>query len=132
MNKTRRIYKNFERDIAVRLLSLLNTIKLYHWNTSCYATHKATDELYEKLNKTMDRFIEVLLGKLNHRLGLQIRSISVKIISNTKEMEKEILQFNDYLMNLEKHMTNTNTDLFSIRDEIMADLNQFLYLLTFS
>jgi DNA-binding ferritin-like protein len=133
MNKTRRIHKSFENDVAIRLLSLLTTIKLYHWNTSSYATHKATDELYDKLNKNMDRFIEVLLGKLHHRLNVQTRSIPIKLISTTKDMEKEISNFNDYLMNLHKYMKDIpNTDLYSIRDEIMSDLNQFLYLLTFS
>ena len=30
---------------------MLNTIKLYHWKTYSYATHKATDDLYSKIGE---------------------------------------------------------------------------------
>jgi hypothetical protein len=42
--------------------------------------------------------------------------------------------FKKYLVNLDYNKaidSMRNTDLFTIRDEILADVNQFLYLLTF-
>ena len=53
----------FQKEITVVFLEMLLMIKLYHWKTTSYATHKATDELYSKLNENIDSFIEVLLGK---------------------------------------------------------------------
>ena len=38
-------------EFAKILLELLLTVKLYHWKTNSYAEHKATDKLYEELNK---------------------------------------------------------------------------------
>ena len=32
-------------------------IKLFHWKTHSYSTHKATDELYSKLNDDIDKFV---------------------------------------------------------------------------
>ena len=37
------------------LLHLLNVVKIYHWKTLSYPTHKATDGLYEELNGTIDQ-----------------------------------------------------------------------------
>ena len=50
-------------------------------------------------------------------------------------MEKEITSFKSYLVDLEKielldTPDMTNVDLWTIRDEILASLNQFLYLLS--
>jgi len=35
--------QKFEQEIVVKFLEMLNLIKLYHWKTHSYATHKATD-----------------------------------------------------------------------------------------
>jgi DNA-binding ferritin-like protein len=42
---------------------MLNIVKLYHWNTTMYSQHQATDELYSSLNNSVDEFIEVMLEK---------------------------------------------------------------------
>ena len=55
--------KNTKLDLITIFLNLLNNVKIYHWKTRSYAVHKATDELYEKLNEQIDQFVEVLLGK---------------------------------------------------------------------
>ena len=134
--KNRLVNENFEKEIVIKLLSLLNNIKLYHWKTKIYATHKATDELYGKLNDNIDRFIEVLLGKIGNRINLfKVNSIPIRNIETTEDIKREINYYKSYFVGLNnnKFMKQmTNSDLFTIRDEILADLNQFLYLLTFN
>ena len=49
-------------------------------------------------------------------------------------MVKKINTYKSYLVGLTNNSfmrSMTNTDLLNIRDEILGDLNQFLYLLTF-
>jgi hypothetical protein len=46
--------QKFEQEVVVKFLEVLNMIKLYHWKTHSYATHKATDELSSKLHKNVD------------------------------------------------------------------------------
>jgi hypothetical protein len=44
------------------------------------------------------------------------------------------MSLKNYLVGLDNNKalsTMSNSDLFNIRDEILADLNKFLYLLTF-
>ena len=53
--------KKFQKEITVIFFEMLLMVKLFHWKTHSYATHKATDELYSKLNEDIDKFIEILL-----------------------------------------------------------------------
>ena len=137
-NKTRRNNKSgFQEEITVKFLEMLLLIKLYHWKTMSFATHKATDELYTKLNANMDSFVEILLGKTGIRTNFtnkkQIRLADLN--THDKSLQKEIEKFKEYLITLDntinKITVKNNTDLLNIRDTILGDLNQFLYLLTF-
>jgi DNA-binding ferritin-like protein len=72
--KTRRLNSknnNYsQQNIVTIFLQMLNTVKLYHWKTSSYAQHKATDELYTNLNLNIDNFVEIMLGKTGGRVNL--------------------------------------------------------------
>lgn len=125
----------FQKQITVVFLEMLMMVKLFHWKTHSYATHKATDELYEKLNGNIDEFIEVLLGKTGSRIDLMgKKSISLIDLNSQEILKSKIMSFKSFLVGLDNNNALTsmsNTDLFNIRDEILGNLNQFLYLLTF-
>lgn len=125
----------FQKEITVIFFEMLLMIKLFHWKTYSYATHKATDELYSKFNEHMDTFIEVLLGKTNSRIDLtNEKKIPLIDLNNQEQLIKKIDGFKSYLVSLNTNpalSSMANTDLFNIRDEILGDMNQFLYLLTF-
>jgi len=128
--------QKFEQEIVVKFLSLLNIVKIYHWKTHSYATHKATDELYSKLNDDIDKFMEVLLGKIGNRVDLtKVKSIPILDFTSLEQMKKAIADFKSYLVDLDSNKVMnimSNSDLYNIRDEILGDLNQFMYLLTFN
>ena len=56
--KTRKCMFPDKSYIVKMLMEMLNIIKLYHWKTNSYSAHIATDELYEKLNIHIDKFVE--------------------------------------------------------------------------
>ena len=116
-------------------LECLNMIKLYHWKTHSYSQHKATDELSSKLHENVDSFIEVLLGKRGDRINLRhVKRISLKDFDSVSEFKREMEKFKGYLVNLDNESalkTMSNSDIYNIRDEMLANINQFLYLLTF-
>lgn len=126
---------SFDKEITVKFLEMLMMVKLYHWKTHSYATHKATDELYDSMNSNVDKFVEVLLGKTGSRIDLTNRkTISLIDLGSSDKLKERIDSFKKYLVNLNQNKTiasMSNTDLLNIRDELLADLNQFLYLLTF-
>jgi hypothetical protein len=110
-------------------------IKLFHWKTYSYATHKATDKLYAKFNDDMDSFIEILLGKTGVRSDLTSKkNIRLLDLTSPEALKREIEAFKGYLVSLNSNKamkSMSNTDLFNVRDTILGDMNQFLYLLTF-
>jgi DNA-binding ferritin-like protein len=123
--------KNRNINNTVQLfIELLNVIKLYHWKTKSFPEHKSTDELYSALNEHIDTFIEVLLGKMQTRPQQSIFRINAYNFSSTKELLK-------YLSKIKKELSQmttlykTESDLLSIRDEILADIHKFEYLLSF-
>jgi hypothetical protein len=126
---------DFQKEITVVFFEILLMIKLYHWKTHSYPTHKATDELYTKLNENMDSFIEVLLGKSGSRTDLMgHKNIRLMDLSSPESLKREVDAFKGYLVGLNDNKAMklmSNTDLYNIRDTILGDLNQFLYLLTF-
>ena len=130
------VLQNFEREITVYFFEMLLLIKLFHWKTYSYATHKATDDLYSKFNEHMDKFIEVLLGKTGMRIDLTSKKqISLYDLSNTTQLIEKVNSFKSYLVNLTNNKAinlMSNTDLLNIRDEMLGDMNQFLYLLSFN
>ena len=127
--------QHFEKEVVVKFLQMLNIVKLYHWKTHSYATHKATDELYTNLNANIDSFVEVLLGKHGDRVNLtHVKHIPIKDFTSQNDFKKELDSFKNYLVDLNDNKalkSMTNSDLYNIRDEILANLNQILYLLTF-
>lgn len=96
-------------------LQILNVIKLYHWNTKVYAQHKATDELYTNLGALVDSYMEKYIG-MNGNVSLQSISMPTNFIG-------EIHHFRKFLVHL-----NGPSDLNNIRDEMLGEVDQFLYL----
>ena len=117
-------------SLVPTFLHMLNTVKLYHWKTTSFSTHKATDELYSKLNEKIDEFVEVMLGK--REMGgraklLNVSLIKLSVYSNNDAFKKQIEMYKDFLMAFNESL---GVDLLAIRDEILAAFNQFLYLLS--
>lgn len=138
MRLTRKNTRTQTQNFIPTFIHMLNTVKLYHWKTTSYSTHKATDQLYSDLNEKIDEFVEILLGKPNITIQkrnalLNITSIKLHHYNNNNDFKKQIEQYKIFLMKMSTNKTfNTpaNTDLINKRDELLALLNQFLYLLT--
>jgi len=136
-NKTKKLSSkkmNYSHsNIVCTFLEMLNMVKLHHWKTYSYSTHKATDELYGDMNSNVDTFMEVLLGKAGTpRVNLvHTKSLALYDFSSIGPFKQKIAEFKLYL----EHMSNSptlmnNSDLLNIRDELLGNLNKFTYLLT--
>lgn len=125
-----------QKKIVSTFLCMINTVKLYHWSTSHYATHKATDQLYSELSSKIDTFVETMFGKETTQFreeALKMRTIKINSLQTNKEFRNETEQYKSFLVNLDNNKlfnSQKNTDLLSLRDDILVSLNQFLYLLT--
>jgi hypothetical protein len=125
---------NEKKSVIVHMFfEMLNTVKLYHWKTRSYAQHKATDELYQRLNENIDKFVEVLLGKDQSRINMIEKKIDVNDYSNVDNFTEKIHKYRDFLIHDMNRLFSekTDSDILSIRDDIVVDVNQFLYLMSF-
>jgi hypothetical protein len=120
-----------KRAIIGVFMEMLHMIKIYHWNTHSYSQHKATDELHERLSSNIDKFVEVFLGKTESRLRHLDEKIRLLNLRTTNDFKERIFRFREFLIEMtDCFHKNRDSDLLNIRDEILGDLNQFLYLLT--
>jgi len=126
--------KNEMRSHIARVfLEMLNNVKLYHWKTDSYSQHKATDELYERLNENIDKFIEILLGKEESRIKILKKHVDLLDTKNTYEFKSRMYEYREFLTEMNTVFdSKKDSDLLSVRDDILGDINQFLYLLTFN
>jgi hypothetical protein len=134
-NKGSTAIAGLARTVIPKFLEMINTIKIYHWKTSSYATHKSTDDLFADLNKKTDEFVEVLLGKseINREKVLYFPTVKISSFSTNAECRKHVDSYKQFLLDLpsdKNFSVMSNVDLLAIRDEILALLNQFLYLLS--
>jgi len=106
----------------VQFLAILHVIKLYHWNTKSFSQHKATDELHSKLSELIDSYMEKYMG--SH--GRVPVNTSIPLRHHTsEEFIREINGFRSMLFQLK-----STPDLDNIRDEMIGEVDQFLYLWT--
>lgn len=122
-----------EGDMILFFIEMLNTVKLYHWKTHSFATHKATDELYDDLNKYVDEFVEVMLGyKGGIRVNIPRTSVKLNDFATVEQFKRKLNEYKATLISYTHKLDpNQNSDLLNIRDELLATLNKTAYLLSF-
>lgn len=114
-----------------RIMSLPPTIQLYHWQTRSNARHLAAGKLYDAVVPLNDQFMEVFMGKYHRVKTSSNVNLSVKCL-NSKSVVAYLKDNIKFFSNLEKFLPElkSSTDLLSIRDMIVAELNRTLYLFT--
>lgn len=115
------------------LLTLLNQIRIYHWQTPKHREHVALDTLYNDLNGKIDELVEVYQGKTQTIIkSKDLFKIELTNYTSTEDIikyfDKFIAYFNDKLI----ENPEQNGDLVSIKDDVVAMLNKTKYLLSFN
>jgi len=100
--------------------------KLFHFQTDDYGAHKASDAYLVKLRANADRFMETLRGHMSDKAG-HIARIDLQVKAPTdKSYPKRVAAFGSLLQELK-----LPADVAAVRDELVADAHQLLYLLRF-
>lgn len=112
-------------------LQLRNQLKLHHWQTKIYARHIATDKILETLDDHIDSFVEIYLGKYG-RSRLTGKNATLTLHNLTEAgATRLITSAIKYIQGpLTRSLNELDTDLVSLRDEMVGELNQLLYLFT--
>jgi hypothetical protein len=101
--------------------------KLYHWNTTSYPRHIASDRFDDVLESLMDKFMEVFIGR--YQIKPMIHKISIEdVYVSDKGIETAYKQVREVLSEMQKNIPDS--DLLNIRDELVSEINKNLYLFT--
>jgi hypothetical protein len=119
-----------KETIIIYFLQCKEQIKLQHWNTYSYSTHKTTDHLYSLLLDLIDEFVETMMGKYGRPVFPDTFPLEMEKPENVDIMAY-LSQFADYLIGLSDELDpRVDTDLLNIRDTMLGEINQAKYLLT--
>ena len=76
-----------------------------------------------------------MLGKTGGRVNLTgQKTLPLLDYTNVNDFTKEVNKYKQFLIDMNKDAglnISNNSDLLNVRDEILSNLNQFTYLLTF-
>ena len=118
------------------LLEFIHTIKLHHWNTQDYGMHKSIDDFHSNISSKADQFVEILLTKAAYggrNTLIKPMSLHIRTFNDKHAFVLYLNDFNNFLVGLSSnHVFNTptNSDISAIKDEMLGDVNQLLYLLS--
>jgi len=102
------------------------TVKLAHWATDSYGRHVALDELHASLQDLGDRFVEAWMGRHGRPTSRCIGAIETRAVALKEDAIAPALR--DAAGHLSS-MQGLETDLASLRDDMVAALSKALYLL---
>ena len=124
----------YEQTLVCNFLETLHMIKLFHWKTTCYSVHKATCDLHAKLSENIDTFVETMMGKNGVRIHMgDAHKFDICDCATSDKLKSRIQEFKKMLIEMTTKMDpSINSDLLNIRDEMVGNINQFLYLMTLS
>jgi len=142
------IDKKSAEIVMLSFFQIQNSLRFSHWRTNKYSTHKALDKFLEKFMSKIDKFIEVWQGKygriefskekekniiiyqINTEDLTKYLDVIVGFLSGVKD--KNCKKYNYCGISIMDMIDKNDTDLLSLRDEILSKVNKLKYLLTLS
>lgn len=121
-------------EFVTFFFDLSNNTKLYHWMTHSHPRHKASDELFESIVDLSDKFMETYMGRYGRPKTTDRSSLKLSLKTyNDKTIVDYYKSCVSYLQSsFTSTLTEKDTDLVNLRDEILGKINQTLYLFTLS
>jgi len=114
--------------LVAPFIRIQEQLRIFHWQAETYAQHKAFGKAYEKFGDLVDDFVEVYMGK-NGKLRAKI-TYNIELDNLNENYNDYINDSIAFLISLSKELSEVDTDLLNIRDEMLAVLNRLKYLLS--
>ncbi len=110
-------------------LTLQNQIRVFHWQTSSFAEHEAFGKAYAALDPLIDSFIETMMGKKGRILSSGGFTID---LANYREADpiSFLKKYDVFLSTVAGELSEADSDLKNILDEMKSVVNQTQYLLS--
>lgn len=104
-------------------------MKMYHFQTTSAAAHKAVDAYSSTFAANFDKFMEVYQGEFG---TVETSKLSINVTTvNDKTVRLHLDKVVEFMRGLEVDGEALPTEISAIRDEMIAELQKLKYLLTF-
>ena len=121
-----------EASFLIGLLQVQMQMKMYHWQTFSHARHRSTDDFVEHFSRLVDQYVETFQGRYGrYKLSPGVDSIRLMNMCDDSTHPEQFLHGARALLE-EMQVGDNDHDLLNIRDEMLAQVNQLLYLFTLS
>ena len=107
------------------VFTVLNQLKIDHWQTKSYAEHKALGTAYEAFDELFDKFVEVYYGRF--AIDTEQKMYTIKSDSYTNDTIARYTAMRDSILDYFDTIVQEYGDLKNIVDEIEAEFNHLLY-----
>jgi len=113
-------------QIVEKMIEMEQQLRIWHWQTKLFSRHQAYGQTYNALGVLIDSFMEVYMGKYDRVSAPS----SIQLQDLGENVEVKLDEYTNFLASISNELSDTDTDLLNIRDEILALLNKLKYLLT--
>ena len=124
-------YNEYELDNFFKsLMYIRDQSHLFHWQTFSYSEHEAFQDHYESYVDKLDNLVENIISVTGKRPKFEGKSINLKDYS--KENVEMFLDECEAILtcDVKFFIEETFTEIYSLIDEILNDLNKLRYRLT--
>ena len=111
-------------ELYVEMASLREHIKLLHFQTKQYSVHKTSDSFLTKYDELFDKFWETAQSN-KFKVLITTSSIQLKNMRSFEDLKPLLNKITNLLENV------TESYLVAVRDELLGEISQFYYLMTF-
>jgi len=110
------------------LLQLLDQLRIYHWQTTSFAQHKAFGEKYDSISGLVDSLVETYAGK-HKRVMAGEDGFKIEVQDYDENCDKVVDIYVRFISGMD---FDDEPDLDNIKADILIELNHLKYLLTLS
>jgi len=116
-----------EKLLFEYFIGFLGQIKIFHWSTMKYSTHKALDDLHKNLSDLVDEFIEVYMGKFNKQPS-ELFTITMNATSDTSNLLGYLEEQREIIRNIRNKHFKSFSEIQNITDSMMSSISNTIYL----
>jgi predicted RNA-binding protein with PIN domain len=107
------------------VFTVLNQLKIDHWQTKSYAEHKALGTAYKAFDGLFDKFVEIYYGRF--AIDTEQKIYTIKSDSYTNDTIARYTAMRDSVLEYLGQLVSEYGDLKNIVDEIEGEFNHLLY-----
>ncbi len=107
------------------MLMVQNQVKIYHWTTESYSVHKALDQLYSKLQHSIDKLIETYLSM--DKTPIAKTTFNIKFNTHVDEVLQFLQRVYKKFSKLQEDLEGY-PDLQAIVQEMLSDVKTAIYI----